>query len=156
VWFLTGLWHGSQPHYIVASLYNGIFIALCIFTKKYNIFKNISSLIKIICTFVIVSVGALFFRIPTVTDAINILKRIFYYPFSNDIVGELHLNIFSISQWCVVIISVLILFIVDYIKATNKTINTSINIKLIMIYLLLLSIVLVGKFGTTTFIYLNF
>ena len=63
---------------------------------------------------------------------------------------------FDGSQWCVVIISIIVLFIVDYIKAKNKYNNINIKIRLFITYLLILSIVFFGKFGATTFIYLGF
>ena len=156
VWFLVGLWHGSQPHYIVAGLYNGVLITLCLFIHKYNIFRNVKSIIKIIFTFMFISFGTFLFRINTLTDAINIINRVISCPFSDNIVSELNTNLFSVSQWYVLIISILILFIVDYIKVKNKQIKVNRNLKLFIIYLLLLSIVLFGKFGATTFIYLNF
>lgn len=156
VWLLTGLWHGIQLHYIVASLYNGVLIVLCLFVQKYNIFKKVNNLVKIICTFILISFGHFIFKISTLKDAMNIINKIIESPFSNNIFSELNIGMFDVSQWCVVIMSIIVLFIVDYIKAKNKYNNINIKIRLFITYLLVLSIVFFGKFGATTFIYLGF
>ena len=156
VWFLTGIWHGLQPHYIVASLYNGVLIILCLFIHKYNVFKNLNIIIKIFCTFIFVSFGHLIFRTPTLKDGINIIDRIVSCPFSNNIFSELNTNIFSFSQWYVVIIGIFLLLLVDYIRIKNKFNKMNMRSRLIIIYIMFLIIVVFGKFGTTTFIYLNF
>ena len=73
VFFLVGLWHGAQSHYLLWGLYNGIVIALSDLTAPFwqslagklrmNTASRGFSVFRILRTFVIVNIGWYFDRI---------------------------------------------------------------------------------------------
>lgn len=85
VFFLVGLWHGAQIHYIFWGLYNGIIIAVSDlvspnFEKIFKSLKiNIASkklyIFQIIKTFILINIGWYFDRIEKVSDIILALKN---------------------------------------------------------------------------------
>lgn len=85
VFFIVGLWHGAELHFILWGLYNGIVIALSdILSPAFN---RISSTLKIptgskpfhifriIRTFIIVNIGWYFDRIENVKDCMMCFKN---------------------------------------------------------------------------------
>lgn len=87
VFFLVGLWHGAQLHYILWGLYNGIVIALSdlldpIFNKiignKINKENKIYYFIQIIITFIIVNIGWYFDRVGKFSDILICFKNTFF------------------------------------------------------------------------------
>ena len=155
-WTFVGLWHGIKLHYVVASTYQAILLIICILLHKYNIFKNLNVFIKIICTFILVSFGHFLLMVPSTAKAIEIIHKIFIYPISNNIISELITESFYIDQWFVTVLGLIVLLIVDFIKLKNKIVINNIKLNLFIIYLLLLCIVICGKFGPTSFIYFRF
>lgn len=84
VFFLVGLWHGAQFHYILWGLYNGVVIALSdlcsplydkLIGNKINKKNKIYYLIQILITFIIVNIGWYFDRIEKYSDIIICLKN---------------------------------------------------------------------------------
>ena len=134
-----------------------VFLVIYMFIHKYNIFKNIHSSIKILSTFIILNFGV-FFLFLSFNDITNILYTIFHNPISNNILTELNSSVFSVYEWSITILGIIILLIVDFIKYknNNKFIVNNIKYNFIIIYVLLVSIVLFGIFDGTTFIYLRF
>lgn len=88
VFFLVGVWHGPQLHYVAWGLYNGIVIALSDALKPF--FEKINKALRIptaskgmhvfriVRTFFIVCVGWYFDRIESVRDGLLYLKRTFF------------------------------------------------------------------------------
>ena len=156
VFFLIGLWHGSQLNYILTCLYYGICIVLYLFMCKYNIFNNLNICIKTLCTFIIISFGMLIFKVQSLTELIAILYKIIKYPISNNILTEPNLPIFSFYDWNITILGIIILLIVDFLKFKNKFNITSLKLNFVIIYILLFFIVICGNFDETAFIYIKF
>lgn len=87
VFFLVGIWHGAQLHYIAWGLYNGIIIAVSELLQP--LFNRLTSqfhlpihskafyLFRIIRTFIIVNIGWYFDRIESITSCFVILKCTF-------------------------------------------------------------------------------
>lgn len=157
VWILIGLWHGFQLSFIINNIFGGIALVIYMFIHKYNIFKNIHSSIKILSTFIILNFGV-FFLFLSFNDITNILYTIFHNPISKNVLTELNSSIFSVYEWSITILGIIILLIVDFIKYknNNKFIVKNIKYNFIIIYVLLVLIVLFGIFDGTTFIYLRF
>ena len=163
VWFLTGLWHGASWHFILWGLYNEFLIIIHIIYNKYIhlqinfINKKIVLFLQILLTFLLVSLGFILFKAQSVTDAINIIKKIFTLYCSQNIFIGLTSNLFSVIQWYILITSIIILLICD-IKQIKNYLSDSKNIKLnlFITYSLLIIIFSCGKFGATTFIYFMF
>ncbi len=85
VFFIVGIWHGAEWHYVVWGLYNGMVIALSdILTPVYekmiklcHINKNAAwyHVFQIIRTFIVVNIGWYFDRITNVVVACYSLKK---------------------------------------------------------------------------------
>lgn len=85
VFFIVGLWHGAQWHYIIWGLYNGVIIALSdimapVFHQvtdklKINVHSFAYHLFQIARTFLIVNIGWYFDRITDVKMALYALQR---------------------------------------------------------------------------------
>lgn len=88
VFFLVGIWHGAQMHFILWGLYNGIVIAVSeLLTPFFNYCKMVlhikgeSRVYHIFCilrTFIIVNIGWYFDRIEKVKDCILCFKNTFF------------------------------------------------------------------------------
>jgi len=88
VFFLVGIWHGFEMHYVAWGLYNGIVIALSDITQPFwekKIFKiphihaNIAHVLRVIRTFIIVNIGWYFDRITNISDCIYFFRNTFLY-----------------------------------------------------------------------------
>ena len=156
VWFLVGLWHGSQLNYIVTCLYDGICIVIYLFIRKYNVSNNLNSYLKMLFTFIFISFGIFILKITSLTELIDILYKIVQQPISNNILTELNLSVFSSYDWSITIFGIFVLLIVDFLKYKNKFNMNNLKINYIIIYVLLFLIITCGKFDQTNFIYIKF
>jgi len=87
VWMLTGLWHGAAWNYILWGFFHGILIMLSIIFSPY--FKKIEqkskfdfnnkffNFLKIIRTFLLCTLGRIFFRAENVKDALSMFAKVF-------------------------------------------------------------------------------
>jgi len=75
VWFLTGFWHGASWNFIIWGLYNGLFIILEKYTKKW--FDKIPAFLRHIYLLTVVNVGFVFFKFTNMSDAVKYLKVMF-------------------------------------------------------------------------------
>ena len=119
-------------------------------------FNKINTYIKILFTFIFISFGIFIFKIPSLTDFVNILCRIVQYPVSNSILSELNIPLFLFYDWWIIVLGITALLVVDFLKYKNKLNIQNIKLNFVIMYALLLAIVVCGIFGETTFIYLRF
>lgn len=106
VFYLVGLWHGSEGHYILWGLYNGIGIALGelllpVFTRV-NEALHVNTqgrgfhLFRVLRTFLIVNIGWYFDRITDVGDCWKCLCNTLLHPdFNLSTVGDLFAEQYS-------------------------------------------------------------
>jgi len=76
VWMLTGLWHGAAWNFVLWGVYYGILLIL----EKYvfaGVIKKIPAVAGHILTILIVMVGWVFFRAPTLSDAASYISVMF-------------------------------------------------------------------------------
>ena len=76
VWFLTGLWHGANWTFVVWGLYYAAFLILEKFVLK-NALPRIPKPLCHLGTLLVVLVGWVFFRAPSLSDAIAYLSAMF-------------------------------------------------------------------------------
>jgi D-alanyl-lipoteichoic acid acyltransferase DltB (MBOAT superfamily) len=78
---LSGLWHGARWTFVVWGAYHGLLLLLshAIRSSK-RLILGLSSWAQAFITFNLVSVGWVFFRAPSLTDAGTILSRMFEKP----------------------------------------------------------------------------
>ena len=77
VWFLTGFWHGASWNFVVWGLYNGLFICLEKYFKKY--FDRIPALLQHLYLLTVVNVGFVFFKFTSLKSAIKYIGIMFGY-----------------------------------------------------------------------------
>ena len=131
---VSGLWHGFN--YLIWGLGQGILVILNI--------KTSSKILNVILTYVLVSLLWVFFIYPNNMEAIFKLTSIF----TNFNLGSLFSNFLnlglSISNYLVLIIATITLFIIEkkgpYLKISN-------NKKLILIGTLILIVLVFGVYG---------
>ena len=84
VFFLVGIWHGAQLHYILWGLYNGIIIALNdlfspiydrIIGDKINKKNKFYYVTQVVLTFIVVNIGWYFDRIEKYSDILLCFKN---------------------------------------------------------------------------------
>ena len=175
MWVLIGAWHNGAYTFIIGS---GILQFIYIFledtltpiSKKINEKLGINTecfsykLYQMIRTYCLFSLSMVFFRSATVKDAIIFIKNMFVF---NEIyvikegIYNLGLDLLDLK---LLFISILVLFIVDYIKTKGnireKLFNQNLPFRWLIIFTLIFSIAIFGCYGIgfdpATFIYGQF
>ena len=132
VFFLVGIWHGSQWHFIFWGLYNGIVIAvsdICapLFAKiterlHINVKSKAFYLFRIIRTFIIVNIGWYFYLIYDIRDCFLCMKNtIFNFKMSkvDEFLGPI-LKIMPTKAYVIVTVALCIVFADSVIKERGK------------------------------------
>jgi D-alanyl-lipoteichoic acid acyltransferase DltB (MBOAT superfamily) len=175
---LSGLWHGAAWHYVLMGFYFGSCIVLAELTKgirKAFFGKLTSSYGRIfrytnqVLTFMLVCIGWVFFRAESFTHAIVIFKQLH--------VGVLDMlfhatsyatwkNIFSLhgllvkSDFVVILLGSITVLLVDVVER-KKTLWEFLQeqnsvVRWFVYYLIVLVVLLYGRFGAQDFIYFQF
>ena len=176
MWIFIGIWHGGEYHYIIAT---GILQFIIIFledilapiTNKLNDKLGINretfgyKLYQVLRTFILFSFTMIFFRSTSINEAISFIKSMFVYNpwvlFDNTSLFTAGLDMLDFR---ILIISLIVLFIVDYLKTKfnvrEKLFEQNIVFRWTLIYLLLFSIIIFGCYGVgydaADFIYRGF
>ena len=90
--FIIGLWHGSNWNFIVFGLYHSVFFIPTVFNPKFyklktpqisfnTWFPSLKEIIQVGTTFILVTIGWVFFRSETIGDSFNYLNQMFYHFF---------------------------------------------------------------------------
>lgn len=151
---ISGLWHGANWNFVAWGGMHGIFQVfekILGLNKKIN--KGLLKSLRILITFIIVSIAWIFFRQPTFSSAWNQIMRIFM---NHDL--TLHFTteslIFMVFSLLVVIIKEIVdewqLRKIDLFHSSYKIIRWATYM------FLLISILLCGVFDASQFIYINF
>lgn len=132
VFFLVGLWHGAQWHFILWGLYNGIVIAfsdICspIFERVNHIFSikpesKFLHLFRILRTFCVVNIGWYFDRIYDIKDCLMCMKNT-VFSFKLEKLGSCMKPILDIvprKAFIIAAISLIIVFIDSVIKENGR------------------------------------
>lgn len=155
---VSGIWHGANWTFVVWGIWHGIaqIIEKAIGQQKCD-YGRIGKTVKILITFLLVNFAWIFFRMPSVSEAIGVIERIFDYT--------LPMNIFIGSDgktgpvlW---VLCVGMIFIKDYFDEyhPNKLIlfeNKKRIVRWSAYIMVFLMIMLTGVFGADQFIYVNF
>lgn len=175
VWLATGIWHGAAWKYVVWGLYHATLIVLGIIFEERN--KKICDtlqiktdtfswrLFQILRTFVLCSVGRVFFRAKNLQVAIEIFSNTFQHFTLEHVVGgkvyEHGLNRQNFQFACACIV---LLFFVEIMQERmsirGKIAEQNIVFRWLIYYLAIFSIVIFGIYGATydaaSFIYGQF
>jgi len=161
VWLLNGLWHGAGWTFIFYGIYMFALILLgnifeplvkkiCTFLhiNRENIFYRIFQSIKMT---MLVFIGELFFRAPTLSIGFGMLKKIFTNFKLNESNELLKLGLDK-ADYFIIILGIIVVFIISLLKEKKINIRESISKKNItirwIIYIsLILAIIVFGAYG---------
>jgi alginate O-acetyltransferase complex protein AlgI len=158
---LIGFWHGANWTYGLFGLYNGLLYVPLILTGGFAIQKKLklnsfnliplSSFVKIIVTYIIITVGMVFFRLDSVHSAMSAISKIFishgrvFFPLADASAG---------------IISLLFLLAKDWVDRFNLNFNflhsKYVVIRYLSVITLIAYILLLGVLDGSQFIYFQF
>lgn len=151
VWFLTGLWHGASLKYVVYGLY--YFLIILIETICKEIFKNKTwtkklwvKVFQIIRMIILVNIGMLIFKTPTVMDAFTIFLNQFKTPSTS------FFKLFDLKESIIALLSIIGLFLFEFFESkgisfVNFTQKQSIYFRVAIYFIFIMLIVIFGAYG---------
>ena len=168
VWILTGIWHGAAWKYIIWGAFHCVLILSgTIFEKPIQLFVDklglrrdniIYILMQVFRTFLLCTIGRVFFRAGSENAAFDIFKRI--STFSTEGISQYFTLDFAIA-----IILIFILIILELFQENKGSLRLYLQqqkiwIRWIVYYGLIFAILLLGIYGTgqasSSFIYQQF
>ncbi len=152
VFLISGLWHGAKWTFVIWGLLNGfIMIIESMFKIKTKPGNGISTLFKTLLTFVLICFTWIFFRAPTIDNALYILKKIIQFDGSIKS-GTDHF------YYSFLVIGFLLFFeiITEYTPGVYKYLPNTFASRCVYYVLLLAIILQFGVFNGSQFIYFQF
>ena len=152
---ISGIWHGANWNFIIWGILHGFFQ---IIEKIFNLQKNnttgIIKAFRIIITFILINTAWIFFRLPSIDDACNVIGKIFT-NLSSDLFLPSNSNLaFMLMSLTIVIIKELIEeFFPNKITLFD---NKFTIVRWITYFSIVVIILLCGVFDSGQFIYINF
>lgn len=153
---VSGIWHGANWTFIIWGLWHGIFqvVEKALNQQKCR-YGKFGKTIKIIITFLLVNFAWIFFRMPTITDACGVFKRIF----DISVWGNLYLP--EKTNTLFIVMGVVLLICKDLADEYRQgglrlMSNKNIMIRWCTYISLMILILLSGVFDAGQFIYANF
>jgi len=161
VWLLNGLWHGAGWTYIFYGIYMFTLILLGnifepVIKKSCNKLKinrenKIYRIFQSIKMTILVFIGELFFKAPTLTIAFSMLKRIFI-NFKLTTNNELLTLGLDIADYLIIIVTLIVVLIISILKEKNINVREEISkknicLRWIIYYTLILAIIIFGAYG---------
>ena len=151
---VSGIWHGANWTFIVWGILHGLFQ---IIEKACNLQKNNTGggILRIIITFILINFAWIFFRMPDVESAFEIINKIFtfqnnldlYLPNNDIVLYSIVALIFTISK-----------DIIDEYSPNflSSFFNNHICVRYFLYLVLLLLIIAIGVLDSSNFIYFQF
>ena len=164
VFLLSGFWHGAGYTFILWGFLHGVANVLCRATEKQR--KKLPAWIEWICTFVFINFTWVLFRSNSISQAEQLISRLFSGGFSmNAELTETLLMpaIINIPAhlipliWFIIICTVVTFMITLFAKNTDEIINARLlNAKNLIWTASLFLISVLSLSGVSTFLYFNF
>lgn len=153
---VSGIWHGANWTFIVWGIWHGVFqiIEKALGQQKCN-YGWFGKTIKIVITFLLVNFAWIFFRMPTLSDAVNMIARIFdpSLPFTLYTVKLFSPPYLPIALFLLLIKDLKEEFWPSKLLLMN---NRIVFVRWASYIIIILLIVLMGVLGSDQFIYANF
>ncbi len=164
---VSGLWHGANWTFVVWGALHGMYLVFASFFKSFHTKSSWYRYIQILCTFVLVDIGWVFFRANSLSEAFHIIKQFpsgilqigthfFQRDFLRQLFLDLHIQPLSLVF---VILSIGILLFVESSYEKSKIAwfyHLSKMSRYMFYYGIILWIFFVGYFGEVPFIYFQF
>ena len=150
---VSGIWHGANWTFIVWGILHGVaqIIEKMLGQQRCN-YGRLGKTVKIVITFLLVNFFWIFFRMPSLEEACDVIGIIF--DFSQPMNVE-----YNITNMAFSVFGMTILFVKDYTDEFTKIrffYNRNVIIRWTTYAFVLSSILLAGVFGADQFIYSNF
>lgn len=153
---VSGIWHGANWTFIIWGIWHGVFqiVEKAIGQQKCE-YGWFGKSIKIAITFLLVNFAWIFFRMPTLSDAVGMIGRIF------DLSLPKTLYVSGFTDLAFVLFGVILLLLKDvtdeFFPSRFKVMDNRYTVVRWCSYLLIMvAILLTGVFGADQFIYANF
>lgn len=153
---VSGIWHGANWTFIVWGMWHGLFqiIEKAIGQQKCE-YGWFGKSLKIVITFLLVNFAWIFFRMPTLTDAVGVIRRIFDFslPFT------IYMDGFTATFFIGIGVAVLLFKDIrdEFFPSRIKLFESSHTIIRWVSYVAVMCMILLcGVFGADQFIYANF
>lgn len=175
VFFLSGIWHGAGWQFIIWGMMHGV---LYVFTKIWVDMRGgkegkLRKAVCVLLTFLYVNVAWIFFRAPSVKEAVSLIKTIFSFRFGKinwNLAGCFNLDefwyvikIFRLDNWqyahyiLMVLILAAVLLLVFWGENAVRFVK---KVKPNMLHVILMAVLFVWSIlsfsGVSTFLYVNF
>ncbi|MCM1034558.1 MAG: MBOAT family protein [Paludibacter sp.] len=160
IFLLSGLWHGANYTYLAWGMYHALLFIPLIFlghTRRYTSSPTFKHAPQMLLTFLLIVIGWIIFRAPSVDVALDYFCRIF----DRSILSIPYLM--NRSFYLSISLSLAILFVVEWCMRGNMATNLCANLFIAsrtmrwLCYLaLIVCIYFFGKFDYTQFIYFQF
>ncbi len=162
VWSLNGLWHGAGYTYLFFGMYHFVIISIGNFMGPVVVFVcdklkiNRSSIIyktlQNIKLIILVLIGELFFRSPTVAQGFAMLKRVFL-NFTTFRTNEFFTFGLDLKDLIILVLALIVILVISILKEKGIDVREAIRNKNIFLrwtiyYALILSIIVFGAFGS--------
>ncbi|MFO7658793.1 MAG: MBOAT family O-acyltransferase [Bacteroidales bacterium] len=162
---VSGLWHGANWTFVIWGALHGFYLIFAIWTQKIR--EKINNAIgitkrpvllrlwQIVITFVLVYFAWIFFRANSLSDAMLIIKKTFYFSSSIDI------NLYRIkSEFYLAIVSILVLvsveILIEYFQLVNRLRSLPKIVKYALLMIVLAAIFVIGVWDEVDFLYFQF
>lgn len=170
VFFVVGIWHGAEWHFIVYGLYNGFLIVLGIVFKPVSekiidifhidVKNKWYKIFRILRTFLLINIGWVFDEVNDLGQSLSMLKQLFRFNTAN-LISNWKFDTFSELTIYTVILFCLIWFITSVLKEKNVDIRKKIGslalpIRWIIYLALILSVPFFQAANMAGFIYAQF
>ncbi len=168
IFLVSGFWHGANWTFIVWGLIHALCYIPQVFTQTNRKYLDVvaegkwlpkfSDFLRIIRTFIIVTIAWIFFRSDSVTDSCRYISRMFNSDHRTfvQVLGDLNL---SLNNLQLVTLFILIAVIFEWMnRAYEHGLQSLPKIKLLryIIYIILCLLVIEYFYGEKTFIYFQF
>lgn len=149
---VSGIWHGANWTFVIWGLIHGL---IQVIEKMFGMqkceSKGLIKLGRIILTFLIVNFAWIFFRMPTFESAFDIIGKIF-----TDVNGNFFMEIPTIPYSIFALFILLTKELFEEYSKVSLINNQNIIIRWTTYITLTLTILMLGVFDSTQFIYVNF
>jgi D-alanyl-lipoteichoic acid acyltransferase DltB (MBOAT superfamily) len=168
VFLISGLWHGANWTFVVWGALHGGYLVATIITgfifdrrtpgpDRIRKCGRIISVLQILLTFSLVLFAWIFFRANSISDAFYIAGHLFR---GIQLQSGYGLNLGGAYEMAIIAVGLLTLFIVDLLIERGYTwelvSRRPVYVRWLIYYALIFSIILLGKFQVTEFIYSQF
>jgi D-alanyl-lipoteichoic acid acyltransferase DltB (MBOAT superfamily) len=150
---VSGIWHGANWTFIFWGILHGVFqiIEKALGLQKYDK-KDVLRYVRICFTFFLVTFAWIFFRMPTISDALFVIRKIF-----TDIPSALYLG--NNSDMVLTVVAVAIVLLKDWLEEfTSLSLfnNRHITVRWFSYFVVVFFILLFGVLDASSFIYASF